>query len=272
MKKILVIVVLLAVVVVAGGSWFSRHVGDTVSRRVPAVMSAVVGVPVSLDRFDLNLWRGRATLTGLVVGNAEGFASSRAFSLDRVELELDIGSLLPVALGSGPIGIHSLLVDSPAVFLDIDDNDRTNLQAILERVPGSSVPGAGSGGSQPPEGGGTQPEREPGADTGEDRESDGPRKAAPKIRIGELVMSGASFSVNRAGDEPRTGTLDDIRITEVGGENGVTAVGLSAIVVSRLATQTLEQALELVLRQEAEKAVDRAADKLLDKLRKKLGD
>ncbi len=67
-------------------------------------------------------------------------------------------------------------------------------------------------------------------------------------------------------------TINGYRLENVGGDTGVTAVALSAIVVSALARETLEQALELVVRQEAEQAVDRAANKLLDKLRKNLGD
>ncbi len=270
MKKFLVFVVLLAVLLFGGGAWFSKYVSDTVTRRVPAVMSAVVGLPVELDEFQLGLWRGTASLRGLTVGNAEGFASPQAFSLGRVDLELDMSSLVPAALGSGPIGIRSLVVDAPAVFLDLNDNDRTNLEAILRRLPGEAAPTTGAGGTTRPTGG----ERPTEGKTGEAGEggATGAERRPPKIRIGEMVMSRASFQVSRAGDDTRSGTLEDIRIENVGGDTGVTAVALSAIVVSALARETLEQALELVVRQEAEQAVDRAANKLLDKLRKKLGD
>lgn len=53
----------------------------------------ITGVPVSLSKAMIDPINGKASLTGLEVGNPDGFKTKHALSLGEISMTLDIGSL-----------------------------------------------------------------------------------------------------------------------------------------------------------------------------------
>ena len=76
---------------------------------------------------------GSGTLTNLQVGNPEGWSEGNAFSLGRIHLKLQPSSLL----GSGPIMIDELVIDSPTFTYEQRLRGGSNIKDLLDNIQAS---------------------------------------------------------------------------------------------------------------------------------------
>ena len=128
MKKLLIGV--LVIVAIGAGAMFyvSSNAGGMIKDGVETYVPPVIGATVALANVDLDPANGAAALSGLVIGNPEGFKSEHAFKIDNMSVKLDLESL-----ASDVIHINEVRLDAPDMIYEIGTNGN-NIGKIQENV------------------------------------------------------------------------------------------------------------------------------------------
>lgn len=128
MKKLFI--GLLVIVAIGAGALFyvSSNAGSMIKDGVVTYVPPVIGADVALGNVDLDPANGAASLTGLVIGNPEGFESDHAFKIDNMSVKLDVASLT-----SDVIHINEVRLDAPDMIYEIGTNGN-NIGKIQENV------------------------------------------------------------------------------------------------------------------------------------------
>ena len=99
-----------------------------VKSAVEAVAPKVTGTPVTLERVRISALTGKGTISGLVIGNPEGFKTPHAFALGTVRVDIDLPSLM-----SDKIIIEEIYIDAPEVTYEMGLSG-SNIGKIQENV------------------------------------------------------------------------------------------------------------------------------------------
>lgn len=128
MKKLLIGV--LVIVAIGAGAMFylSSNAGGMIKDGVETYVPPVIGAQVALANVDLDPANGAASLSGLLIGNPEGFKSDHAFKIDNMNVKLDVASLT-----SDVIHINEVRLDAPDMIYEIGTNGN-NIGKIQENV------------------------------------------------------------------------------------------------------------------------------------------
>lgn len=138
---LLVFVFLLLAPFAGGAYWLRGNLDRLVQQAISRYGSELTGVPVSVAAVHLDAANGRGELRGLRVGNPAGFKTPYSLQADRIELELDVGTL-----ASNVVVIRNITVIAPDVIYEKGEQ-RTNfdaLQAHIAKAVGQSA-SAGAG-------------------------------------------------------------------------------------------------------------------------------
>jgi len=125
---VLVVVAVAAIAVVTLVFWGGNVIKEGVNRVGPQVL----GVPVKLDSARFYPLRGHVSLTGMFVGNPEGFNTESLFDMKHLEIDLNVKSLF-----TDTIIIDRILIDSPQITYEVGVRG-TNLGALLEKLESAS--------------------------------------------------------------------------------------------------------------------------------------
>lgn len=128
MKKFIAALGLLAVAAIAAWLWFGNPLNALVKVGIEKFGSEMIQAQVRVNKVDLSAADGRGVLSGLSVGNPEGFESGHAFRAGQIELALE-----PATLAEDVIRIHRIYIDSPAIVYEKNDGG-TNFDAIQRNV------------------------------------------------------------------------------------------------------------------------------------------
>ena len=71
------------------------------------------GAPVTLENVRISILSGKGTLSGLVVGNPEGFKTDSAFELGRLFVDINTSTIR-----SDVIHIHQVLIEAPTITFE----------------------------------------------------------------------------------------------------------------------------------------------------------
>jgi hypothetical protein len=225
---------------------------------------AVLGLAVEVRHVEVHLASGRAEITGLKVSNPSGFSSQYIFDMEHVRMDIGVLSLLPAVLGWRPYRIEEILIQSPIVSVDIDDNGRSNLDEVLKMIRQSKVVAMEA--EQKNQEAVVQNDASQIAASGNESKQDADKHQLARLSVNQLSIEGLTFNINRAGKAQNSGTLQAINMRDIGGRQGTTAAGLGLIVSTRLATDILSA----VLINRAMGRLNGSAENLLKKLEKKL--
>lgn len=114
MKKALVFgggaVVVIVIAVIVGVVFFA---GDAIKAAVEEMGPKLTKAEVKLAKVDLSLASGEAALSGLKIGNPDGFNTSHAFKLENIAVKIDTNSI-----GKDPIVIKEIIINSPDVIAE----------------------------------------------------------------------------------------------------------------------------------------------------------
>ena len=114
MKKLLIYggggIVVIVIVAVVGVFFFA---GDVIKTAVEEIGPKLTKAEVKLEKVDLSLTSGEAALTGLLIGNPEGFKTPHAFKLGNIKVKIDTGTI-----GKDTIVINEILIDAPDVIAE----------------------------------------------------------------------------------------------------------------------------------------------------------
>lgn len=236
-------------------------VSNRLAARIESVLRedalAVLGLKVDVDEVNIRLARGTATIDGMKVANPSGFQSDHVFDLTEIYLDISVLSLIPGLLGWSPYRIEEILIDAPAVRVDIDEQGRSNLEQISRMVTKSRQAAAAMRASDE-----TTSSSDP-------RPEEGPAASTPKagdkpllFRVDRLVINDLGYSLNRAGKPPESGTLPNIEMQDIGDQAGITPAGLGVMVSARLASEILA----VVMMRKAGDRLNQRAQGLLNRL------
>lgn len=234
-------VALIAVVVLV----VTLMMGRIVKAGVNTFGPQITGTEVELADAEVSLFSGSATLTGLRVGNPEGWGEGDLATLGQIHLDLDPWSLL-----SDTIVIEDLDIEGP-VFRYEMQGGTSNVDVLLGAV--NKALGAMSGGEESP----SEPATEPEGET-----------APTLIAVGHFGLRGANVKVSAAG---RTvdATMPDIDMTQLGTpEQGLTPSQLTLKLSSRVLTEITKAAATAMVQNKIDQTV---GGKVGDALRGLLG-
>lgn len=128
-KRLLILLGLLPVIAIAGFFLLTRGLNAAVKSGVEGVGSEATEAAVTIDEVDLSLLSGNGEIRGLVIENPDGFDADYAFSLDRIFLALDVGSLR-----SNVVIIHEITIDGAQLIAEQKLLRKNNLVDILDSV------------------------------------------------------------------------------------------------------------------------------------------
>lgn len=169
---VLAIIVLALAVVLSIPLWIGPVVKSAANRIVPEKTKT----EFALDDFALNPYTGYLRAGKLRLGNPDGFDEKDAFRLGKLEVKVDVGSLLGDTVHVRDIDVSDIFVYSTPTA--------SNFKKIAANAAGEPAE-AGV-----PEVSGTEPE--PGAPAGETPEAEPPaeKKPAKKVVIDHIKISG----------------------------------------------------------------------------------
>ena len=137
-KLILFPLILFFVVVLIAYFFGSSLLNKGVKAGVETFGPKVTQTPVRLDEVKLSILSGNGLLSGLYVGNPEGFKSENIFSLGHIEVDIVSGSLL-----SDEIVINKIYIQKPHISYE-KTLKSSNLKELLKNIEEST----GSGDTQ----------------------------------------------------------------------------------------------------------------------------
>ena len=128
-KKIFLFLVILAVAAVAaiyflGSSALNKGIKAGVEKFGPEVTQT----PVRLDEVNLSLLSGNGTLTGLYVGNPDGYKSENIFALGQIEIDVDTSSVF-----SDKIIINKIIIQKPEISYE-KTLMSSNIKALMKNI------------------------------------------------------------------------------------------------------------------------------------------
>lgn len=112
MKKLLVILGVLFGLVLICGLVLTFTLGPIITKGVNTFGPKITGTKVTLDSVSVSPFTGSFTMSGLFVGNPEGWKSDKAFYMGKVHVSVSPLSL-PGALLGGHVVIKEVLIDGP---------------------------------------------------------------------------------------------------------------------------------------------------------------
>jgi hypothetical protein len=213
--KILLIVVPLVLIALAVTS--ITQLNRIVKTTVETMATKVLQAPVTLDHVDISIFSGKGTISGLEVGNPEGFETERALMLGGLDIELDMASLK-----TDVIHIKSITVNAPEITVEgVKGKNLKQLRANAEAYAGKT----GEAGKKP--------------EPVEEDDVQGKKVVIDKLTItdGRVLYApvmGKSIPIS----------LGDYELTDLGGKSGG-ATG--AEVMGRVLSQLDNAALSVVL-------------------------
>lgn len=221
MKKILLTFVALILLIVSGTlGYLYFSLNTLVKKQVETVGPRITRTSVSLDSAILSPFSGSGKLTGLVIGNPEGFTRSSALKAAEISVSVDKKSLL-----TKTIVINEILISRPEIFLE-GTLAGTNLMKLIANIKGYG----GSG------------------QVKETKQSS-PRKYLVKrvlITAPQLNVSASLLKTNIGQTVP----LSDISLNNVGGDgSGISAADLSVQIMVPLLTNALKEGVKFVTKQ-----------------------
>ncbi|HAT35324.1 MAG TPA: hypothetical protein DCS82_06380 [Rhodospirillaceae bacterium] len=192
MKKLLIVLASIVIVIAVAVWLFFANIGDIIVAIVEKVGSDVTKVEVELDSADVETTSGKASLSGLSVGNPGGFKTDSAFELGKIAVTLDTNTLT-----KDVIVVKEVVIDKPHVTYEFGDKG-SNLDQIQKNVQQAS------GGSQ--------------QKASDDKDDPNAKKVIIEnlyIRGGKIDISGGLLGEKKLG----TG-LPTIHLKDIGKEGG----------------------------------------------------
>lgn len=191
-----------------------------IDEKIEQVGSELTDVAVDVERVKIRIGGGSGQITGLTVANPEGYVSVHAFDMDL--LRLNIG--LIATIGGPPVVLDELLIDSPVITLEFNEQGTSNLNELAENVKRNLEAGTQQSSIQ-------------------EANVNAPPKEPVRIAVRRLMIRGVTFNLRRADGTLRSGILPTIELTDVGGEEGETAAGLGAVVITAITSEILRRAV-----------------------------
>ncbi|MBN1238298.1 MAG: hypothetical protein JXB36_07335 [Gammaproteobacteria bacterium] len=226
-----VIIALLLVAVILGGVYLLGRLEPTVVATIESYGEAATGTDVTLRAANVSVTESTGTLSGLTIGNPEGYETDYALQIDEIRVRVGLDSLV----GSGPLVVNEVVVNGARLNAEQRGNS-SNLNELLERLEQSD-------------------DSEPSAEPEE-------RVIIERFRLarGRITLTSELLEDEQYVDLP------EVVVEDVGGSSGATY----AEATEALLTPILAAARQAVVERVRDSAVEEATEEIEDAAREKL--
>jgi len=202
MKKVLIGIAALGIVIIGAFAFIWSNLDSIVKTVIETKGSEATQTTVSVDAVHLDLKNGKAEVTGLSIGNPDGFTDPNIFHLGDIKTKIDLATLQ-----QNPLVIDEIHVSAPDVVYEINKTGLANADKLKQNL------GVGSGGDASSSGG-----------------------EETKMIIRKLVIEGGKAKVRIAAlGREQSITLPRIVMTDIGKKSGgATAAEVAQQVTGKL--------------------------------------
>lgn len=254
MKKFFIGVVLLIIIAIAGSVYYVlTNLDSLVEAAIEKYGSEATQTAVLVDGVKIDLTDGAAGITGLTVGNPDGYALPYAFSLGEIRVAIDLESLQ-----DEPYIINEITVLAPQVFVEINEDNKTNLNALKKNLSSGSTSAAGGEKSS----------------TTADGSAKEPRLIIRRVTFADGNIQARIAALNNKELQLKLPGLD---MANLGGTKGATATELASEILKRLTERASDVVKKDIidaelnkLKAEAQEKIDAEKARLQEKTDRKL--
>lgn len=237
MKKVIISLALVVVIAIAIGAYYIlTNLDAIVKAAIEKYGSQATQTAVRVEKVHIDLKQGTGAIQGLTVANPKGFALSHAFSLGEIKTGIEYASLK-----EEPYVIKEITVRAPQVFVEINDEKKTNLNELKNNL-SAAVP---SKGTKEPAG-----EQKPGAE--------------PRLIIKKLLFTDGDIQakVVPLNNKEYKLKLPTINMANLGGSKGATPTELAKEILDRLIAEAKKQIKEKGIDAEVAKLKAKAEERI----------
>ncbi len=203
-----------------------QHMTPVVKSAMETFGPKITGAPLTLEKVSFSLVAMRFEMTGLVLGNPEGYKTPSAVEVGRVYVKVN-----PLSLFTDTIRVQQILVEDPAITYEVGLGN-SNIGTILENVDKFS----GASEAEPGEtAGAPEPEGESGG--GRKVVIEEVKVSGGRIRLSAKVLMGVAAPIPLP-----TVTLHDIGKSEEGGDEGVSMIQATSDVLKGVFSSVVDVA------------------------------
>ncbi|MEN8687303.1 MAG: hypothetical protein AB1Z51_08120 [Desulfuromonadales bacterium] len=234
MKKVVLGAILVLLITIGFGIYYLlSNLDSIVKSAIEKYGSEATQTSVQVASVKIVLQDGSGAISGLTVGNPQGFGTAQAFSLGEIATQIDLKSLS----GDVPV-IEHINIRAPEVFFELNEKGQNNLDQLKKNLQsGAATSSSSSSGKQD----GTE----------------------PKLIIRKLVFADGSIHARVVPlDKDYELKLPNIQMNNLGGKTGATP--------SQIASQALSILTERALAEIKKKGIDQYKEKLEGEVNKRL--
>ena len=137
MKKALIWIAVLLVVILGTGTYLAyNHLDYLVKLAVEYYGTDILKTDVQVDTVRIKAADGRASIKGFTIDNPDGFKSASAFGVSKVSVDLDMKNST-----TDKIIIDKILIRSPGITYEVNQDLKSNLSSLLDNVNSSAAGG-----------------------------------------------------------------------------------------------------------------------------------
>ncbi len=210
-KVLLIIVVLIILVIIMIYSFGNQMLKAGIERA--ATKSLNVGV--AIDDVDLSILGGKVKVEEIVIDNPPGYEHDKLLEIDKVRVAVSIGSFL-----SDTVNIKEIVLDGIEVVVE-QKGLSNNLQEVIKSIPKSKK-----------------------------KEETETKKPAKKLHIDSLEITNVTVKVKLLPISGKSDTiplkLAPIRMTDLGGKDGVDTAKLTGKILLAITKAIAEQGTEVL--------------------------
>lgn len=223
MKKLGIFLASICVIGVAAIFVVNYYLGTIIVKGVEKVGPQITQTSVALGAVDIQLIKGNARITGVVIGNPAGYKAPNAFDLKQVLVDIEPKTLLDEV-----IVINKVLIDSPTLTY-VQGAKESNIQKILDNINNAVA------------------KQEKQVPVGASSTDGGGEKVSKKLILDDFTLRNAKVIVSTSivSAKPLEFVLSDIHLTGLGRKNmGMTPTEMVSKIITVVTAEVNKGALE----------------------------
>ncbi len=239
MKKVILGLVLVIIFAIAGGVYYVlTNLDALVKEAIETHGSQATQTAVRVDKVKINLTDGAGAITGLTIANPEGFTMPYAFSLGEIRTGIDLQSLQ-----QEPYIINEITVLAPQIFVEINEDNKTNLNELKNNLTSSSLSSASQDKTQ----------------AADEISTHEPRLIIRRVTFADGNIKARVAALDNKEYQLKLPALD---MTNLGGSKGATPAELAREILNRLTDRASEEVKKKIIDAELDKIKAKARAKV----------
>ena len=217
MKKIIPGLILIIVIAIAGSVYYLlTNLDALVAAAIEKYGSQATKTSVLVDSVKLDLTDGAAGINGLTIGNPRGYELPHAFSMGEIRVGIDLPSLQ-----EDIYIINEITVLAPQVFVEINEDNKTNLNELKNNLT------AGFAGNK------------------QDKKSQAPAEGdakEPRLIIRRIIFADGTIQAKMSAKKDKQYELKfpSLDMSNLGGSKGATPGEIASEILKRLTDRAID--------------------------------